>query len=59
MIVTVSRHGPADPERVFHVEHLYEDIAAVVRDHHGTLRLCRDGQPDEWVDADVIVCVTA
>lgn len=35
----------------------YTDVAAVVRDHRGNLRLCRDSKPDEYIDDDDVMTV--
>ncbi len=50
MIVLVRKLGDTE-------DHAIVDVAAVVREINGTLRICRNGQEDEFVDDDVNVCV--
>lgn len=49
MIVIVKQR---DGEDLF-----IEDVAAVVRPGNGSLRLCRDGHADEWIDDNTNVVV--
>lgn len=48
MIVIIKQHGD---------EIIHENVAAVVRGKTGLLYFCRDGKPDEYIDAGAVVTV--